>query len=98
MIEYFTIFVKYLVPNVESHNPPETSNIEKTIIPVVASPIKVEVSRGVIDLENPEFNDVSQEINQITIDFYSMKINELYIIHNFVTTKKNCTNVPWPRK
>ena len=42
------------------------------------------MSGGVIDLGNPELNDVAREIKQINIDFSSMKITKVYAIHSVV--------------
>ena len=84
MIEDVKIVVNYLVPTMEPHNPPKTSNIEQNATPFSVPPIKVEVSGGVIDLGNPELNDVAKEINQINIDFSSMKITKVYTIHSVV--------------
>ena len=86
-VEYVKIVVKYSVPTTDSQDPPETSKIEQTATLVPVPPIKVEVSRGVIDLGTPEFNDVVRDINQITIDFLSMEIAELCAIQNVVAAE-----------
>ena len=38
----------------------------------------MQVSRGVLDIGTPDFNDVTKSIGQITIDFSLMEMVEVY--------------------
>ena len=64
----------------DSQEPSKTSRMEQNAIHVLIPPIKVEVSGGVVDLGTLDFNDVSRDIGQITIDFSSMNIIEIYAL------------------
>ena len=50
VVEDVKIVVDCRVPTMESQDPSEMSKIEQIAIPVPVPPIKVEVSRGVVDL------------------------------------------------
>ena len=47
----------------------------------------VQVSKNVVDLVTPDFNDDFQDNGQIIIYFSSMHINELYAVQSVVNTE-----------
>ena len=47
----------------------------------------VQVSKIVVDLGTPDFNQVFQDSGQIIIDFSSMHINEVYAIQSVVSAE-----------
>ena len=58
--------------------------MEKIVPPIPVPPIMVQVSKTVVDLRTPEFNQVFQDSGQTIIDFSSMHINEVYAVHSTV--------------
>ena len=64
----------------ESQDPSATSRMYQTVPAALVPSITVEVSKVVVDLGTPEFNDVLKDKVHIIIDFSSKHINEVYVV------------------
>ena len=81
-IEEVNVAVDYTTPRAESQDIPGTSEERPNTLPVPVTLIRTQMLGEVLYLGTPEFNDVANNIGQITIDFSLMQIDELYALHN----------------
>ena len=82
VVEDFKVVVDYPTPSTESQDPPETSEVQPTIIAVPVPPIRMQVLGGVLNIGTPKFQDVSKNIGQITLYFSLMEMVEVYAMQS----------------
>ena len=86
-VELVKNFVDCLSATVESQTPSETSRMEETAPLVLVPPIMVQVSKSVVNFGTSESNHIVQDNDHIIIDFSSMHINEVYVVHSAANAK-----------